>query len=61
MRDCAEEACHRYVEGFEDRIAYPAAEVPGLELRDPGNGLFCLEDFLRYCAVQDLPAIQQTI
>jgi hypothetical protein len=30
-------------------------------LRDPANGLFCLEDFLRYCAVQPIPQIQQTI
>jgi hypothetical protein len=52
---------HRYAEGFEDRIAYAPADVPGLELRAPANGLFCLQDFLRYCAVQDLPAIQQTI
>ncbi|MGD0262355.1 MAG: hypothetical protein ABSD29_21535 [Verrucomicrobiota bacterium] len=52
---------HVYTENFEDRIAYAPADVPGLNLRDPANGLFCLEDFLRYCAVQPIPQIQQTI
>jgi hypothetical protein len=52
---------HRYVQGFEDRIAYAAADVQGLDLRDPANGLFCLEDFQRYCAVGTPPGIQQTI
>lgn len=52
---------HRYMEGFEDRIAYPPPDVPGLNLRHSANGLFCLQDFLRYCGVQTVPAIQQTI
>jgi hypothetical protein len=25
------------------------------------NGVFCLEDFLKYCAVQALPNIQLTV
>jgi hypothetical protein len=52
---------HQCVEDFEDRFALAPADVPRLGLRDPGNGMLCLEDFLRYCAVQSLPAIQQTI
>jgi hypothetical protein len=52
---------HRYTQGFEDRIAYDPTDVPGLALRDAANGLFCLEDFLRYCAVQNSPNIQLTV
>ena len=52
---------HVYTENFEDRIAYAPADVHGLNLRDAANGLFCLEDFLRYCAVQPIPQIQQTL
>ena len=49
---------HIYREGFDDRIAYDVADIPQLVLRDPGNGLYCLEDFLRFCNVQNWPQIQ---
>ena len=52
---------HRYIDGFEDKVAYEPADVPGLVMRDLTNGVFCLEDFLRYCAVQVLPNIQLTV
>lgn len=52
---------HRYTEGYEDRVAYHLADVPGLNVRDINNGVFCLEDFLSYCRVQYLPNIQLTV
>ena len=52
---------HRYVEHFEDRIAYDPADVPGLTLRDPANAVLCLEDFLKYWAVETMPDIQLTV
>jgi len=52
---------HLYVENFEDRIAYAPADVSGLVLRDPTNVVYCLEDFLKYCAVQSWPDIQLTV
>ncbi len=52
---------HRYIEGFEDKVAYNPADVPGLVIRDLTNGVFCLEDFLRYCVVQAVPNIQLTV
>ena len=52
---------HRYIEGFEDKVAYDPGDVAGLTMRDSANGLLCLEDFLRYCAVQSLPNIQLTV
>ena len=52
---------HCYTEGFEDKIAYDPVDVPGLIVRDITNGVFCLEDFLRYCTVQTLPNIQLTV
>src|ERR1043165_7976227 len=29
---------HRYIEGFEDKVAYEQADVPGLVMRDLTNG-----------------------
>jgi hypothetical protein len=52
---------HKYVENFDDRVAYEIADVPGLTLRDLSNAVFCLEDFLNYCAVQAMPNIQLTV
>jgi len=52
---------HRYTEGFEDKIACHPNDVPGFVIRDLTNGVFCLEDFLRYCVVQTLPGIQLTV
>jgi hypothetical protein len=52
---------HRYIEGFEDKVAFVLTDVPGLTMRDLTNGVFCLEDFLKYCAVQNLPNIQLTV
>ena len=52
---------HRYTQDFEDRIAFVLADATGLTLRDPSNGLFCLEDFLGYCSVQNIPSIQLTL
>ncbi len=52
---------HKYLEDFEDRVAYEIADVPGLSLRDTSNAVFCLEDFLNYCAVEAVPNIQLTV
>ena len=52
---------HRYTEGFEDRIAYNLSDVPGLNVRNPNNGLYCLEDFLRFCGVQQPFNVQMMI
>lgn len=52
---------HRYIEGFENKVAYELADVPGLTIRDLTNGAICLEDFLNYCAVQSIPNIQLTL
>jgi hypothetical protein len=52
---------HKYVENFDDRIAYEIGDVPSLVLRNPTNPVFCLEDFLQYCAVQTMPNIQLTV
>lgn len=52
---------HRYTEGFETRIAYELSDVSGLTIRDPAQAVFCLEDFLKYCAVQSMPNIQLTV
>jgi hypothetical protein len=52
---------HRYIEGFEDKVAYHPTDVPGLTMRDLTNGVYCLEDFLKYCAVQSWPNIQLTV
>lgn len=49
---------HRFVEGFEDRVAYPIGEAPGLQIRDPKDGVSCLEDFMRYCGISTWPVIQ---
>ena len=49
---------HMYVEGFEDRVAYSFGEVSGLNIRDATTGLTTFEDFLFFCGVQQLPAIQ---
>ncbi len=52
---------HLYREGFEDRIAYELADVPGLIVRDIRSGLICLEDFLRFVGLREWPAIQLAI
>lgn len=52
---------HRYIVGFEDKVAYELADVPGLVMRDLSKGVLCLEDFFRYCAVQAVPNIQLTV
>lgn len=52
---------HRYIEGFEDKVAFEPGDVTGLLLRDLNNGVFCLEDFLIYCAVRVIPGIQLTV
>jgi hypothetical protein len=52
---------HRYIEGFEDKIAYEPGDVPGLDVRDLTDGVFCLQGFLRYCAVQTVPGVQLTV
>ena len=52
---------HLYVEGFEDRVAYAVPEVSDLHVSDPHNGLSLLEDFLRFCGVQNWPAFQLSV
>ena len=52
---------HLYQHGFDDRVAFIPRDVPGFALRDPANGLGCLEDFLIYCRVLNTPPIQTEI
>jgi hypothetical protein len=52
---------HLYRESFEDRIAYLIGDVAGLSIRDAGNGVTCLEDFLAFCGVKKWPSIQMAI
>src|SRR5438477_558810 len=49
---------HPYRDGFDARIAWRLGDVTDLALRDAAHGVFCLEHFLRYCAVQNPPNIQ---
>jgi hypothetical protein len=52
---------HLYHEGFEDRIAYLISDVPDFIVTNSGNGLVWLEDFLKFCHVDGVPAIQTTV
>lgn len=52
---------HLYHEGFEDRIAYLISDVPDFIVTNSGNGLVWLEDFLKFCHVDRVPAIQTTV
>ena len=52
---------HLYRENFEDRIAYLIPDVSGLTIRDIGNGVMCLEDFMRFCGLKKWPNIQMAI
>jgi hypothetical protein len=57
--DCSH--LHRYMQGFEDRIAFHLPDVPDLIIRDMSNGISCLEGFMRYCTIQNWPTIQTMI
>jgi hypothetical protein len=52
---------HLYQQGFDDRVAFIPSDVPDFNLRDPANGLACLEDFLAFCKVINRPPIQTEI
>jgi hypothetical protein len=52
---------HLYREGFDDRVAFLPHEVSGFSLGNAANGLACLEDFLRFCQIQNVPPIQTEI
>jgi len=52
---------HLYREGFDDRIAYLLADVPQFIVTDPTKGLVWLADFLGFCHVEGVPAIQTTV
>lgn len=52
---------HLYREGFEDRIAYLLPEIPEFVVSNPANGLAWLEDFLKFCHIDEVPNIQTTI
>jgi hypothetical protein len=52
---------HLYRENFENRSAYLIPDVPGLVVRDVGNGVMCLEDFLTFCGIDKWPSIQLAI
>jgi len=51
---------HLYREGFETRIAYELSDID-FKFRSPIGGLTSLEDFLHFCNVTPLPAIQQIV
>ena len=52
---------HLYREGFEDRIAYLISDVSDFNVTNSTNGLVWLEDFLKFCHVEGVPAIQTTV
>ncbi|MBM4443164.1 MAG: hypothetical protein FJ027_22355 [Candidatus Rokubacteria bacterium] len=52
---------HLFREGFEDRIAYLLPDVPDWRLLAPPNGVDAFEEFLRFCGVQNWPAIQTAV
>ena len=49
---------HLYREGFEDRIAYELADVPGNVINGNGGAIALMEDFMRFCGVRSWPPIQ---
>ncbi len=52
---------HLYREGFEDRVAYLVSDVSDFTVKNTSNGLSWLEDFLKFCHVDGVPAIQTTV
>ena len=52
---------HLYREGFESRIAYLLDEVPEFNISNPNNGLVWLEDFMKFCNIENVPDIQTTV
>lgn len=52
---------HLYREGFEDRVAYLISDVSDFKVTNASNGLSWLEDFLKFCHIDDIPAIQTTV
>jgi galactose mutarotase-like enzyme len=52
---------HVYTYGFDDRVAYLPSELPGFTLRDATNGVYCLEDFFKFCRIINHPPIQMEI
>lgn len=51
---------HLFREGFEDRIAYLPHEVPEFVISNSSNGLVWLEDFLKFCHIDNVPPIQMS-
>lgn len=52
---------HLYREGFEDRVAYLISDVSDFKITNTSNGLSWLEDFLKFCHIDGVPAIQTTV
>lgn len=52
---------HLYREGFESRIAYLLDEVPEFSISNPNSGLVWLEDFMKFCNIENVPDIQTTV
>ena len=52
---------HLYREGFDDRIAYTLADVPGWPDRNVVEGIPALEHFMRYCRIMQWPPIQTSL
>lgn len=52
---------HLYRAGFEDRIAFHPAEVPGFTVPAAPDGVAWLVAFLRLCNVSAIPSIQEII
>jgi hypothetical protein len=52
---------HLYREGFENRVAYLISDVSDFKVTNASNGLSWLEDFLKFCHIDDVPAIQTTV
>jgi hypothetical protein len=52
---------HLFKEGFDDRIAYLLTDVHGWGLRGVIDDIAALQEFLRFCAVEECPPIQTAV
>ncbi len=52
---------HLYREGFDDKVAYELHEAPGWEDGSLTDGIVALEQFMRFCSVEQWPPIQTSL
>ena len=52
---------HLYREGFDDKVAYELDEAPNWTAGRITDGIVALEQFMRFCSVDQWPQIQTSI